>query len=584
MRDMRGPNARLAAVLLVGLAAVLVGTYGVYLAPAEARFDGAFGFATIRFVYGLLWLPLLALLYRRDPGSWMWVLVLGYLVAHSLRVVFEIRLDVAWTVGLVVGPLSAVVLLHLCLAFPTGRLRDAIDRSLVWPAYVIVLPIGLLGAMVTEASRLEPCVVDWCPRNLLLIAPDAAMADLGRLTGLAAPVLAAGAIVELVRHFRRAPRAARRALLPIILGMPVVFAILGSFYVFPALGRPDIQQFFDDNGLVDLPQFLPPLLFLFGAVLTRLGRDAMVELAIALGRGVQLGGLEAAIARALRDPTLRLAFPAPMGDGLVDPEGVPFAAASGQATVRLERDGELLAMIAYDPVLDREDRGLVEAVGNVARLALANERLSAQVRAQLVEVRASRRRIVQAADAERRRVERDLHDGAQQRLVALAMRLELARESTTGASTLIDETTSELTRAIAEVRGLARGLHPPILTEAGLRAAVESLAERTPIPVEIDLPDDRFDQAVEATAYHVIAEALAAIARRPGANRARVAGHVEGTHLALSVEDLGAPEAEPDAAQASAIRALLDRVSAVGGSLRVEQAPVGTRIRAEVPV
>jgi signal transduction histidine kinase len=181
-------------------------------------------------------------------------------------------------------------------------------------------------------------------------------------------------------------------------------------------------------------------------------------------------------------------------------------------------------------------------------------------------------------------VERDLHDGAQQRLVALAMRLELARERTTGAADLIDETTTELTRAIAEVRGLARGLHPPILSEAGLRAAVESLAERTPIPVDIAIPEARFDARVEATAYQVIAEALATIARRPGAVSARVSAAVVDSHLALVVEDLGAPAPDGEEAPVPALRAIVDRLAAVGGALRVEHASGGTRIHAEVPV
>jgi signal transduction histidine kinase len=298
---------------------------------------------------------------------------------------------------------------------------------------------------------------------------------------------------------------------------------------------------------------------------------------------VPLGGLESAVARALRDPTLRLAFPAPGGTGLVDPDGRPIELRSDRASTRLERDGELLAIIEYDPVVDREDPGLVAAAAQVARLALDNERLSAQVRAQLEEVRASRQRIVAAADAERRRVERDLHDGAQQRLVALSMRLELARETATGAGTLIDETTAELATTIAEVRGVARGLHPPILTEAGLRAAVESLAERAPIPIDIEIPDARYPASVEATAYHVIAEVLAGIGRRPGAIGARVVVHADEHELRIRIEDEGdAGEAGGD--QSSRVRNLLDRVAAVGGSLSVERAPTGTRVDAVVPV
>jgi signal transduction histidine kinase len=314
---------------------------------------------------------------------------------------------------------------------------------------------------------------------------------------------------------------------------------------------------------------------------TRLGRGAVADLAIAIGRGVPLGGLQEAIGRALRDPTLRLGFPAPDGPGLADPDGHPMQLSPDRATARLERDDALLAVIEYDPVLEREDPGLVAAAVQVARMALDNERLSAQVRAQLEEVRASRQRIVQAADGERRRVERDLHDGAQQRLVALSMRLELARETASGADALIDETTAELAAAIAEVRGLARGLHPPILTEAGLRAAVESLTERLPIPVEVEIPGARYPAAVEATAYHVIAEVLAGIGRRPGAAGARLVVEADDQALHVRVED-DWPEGTPE--QASRIRGLLDRVAAMGGSLSVERGASGTRVDATVPV
>src|SRR4029079_2771044 len=205
--------------------------------------------------------------------------------------------------------------------------------------------------------------------------------------------------------------------------------------------------------------------------------------------------------------------------------GRPFdvpAPDSARTVTRLERDGELLGILVHDPAIEDEDPGFVEAVGNAARLALENERLAAEVRAQLEEVRASRVRIVEAADSERRRVERDLHDGAQQRLVALAMRLQVAKETTTGAAGLLDDATTELQTAIGEVRGLARGIHPTILTEAGLRAAVDALAERTPPPVAGDIPARRIAPAVSAVTYFVVAETLTNVARYAAADEASV--------------------------------------------------------------
>ena len=163
------------------------------------------------------------------------------------------------------------------------------------------------------------------------------------------------------------------------------------------------------------------------------------------------------------------------------------------------------------------------------------------------------------------------------------MRLQVAKETTPGAAALLDEATGELQTAIGEVRGLARGIHPTILTEAGLRAAVDALAERTPLPVTVDIPDRRFDPQVEATAYFVIAEALTNVARYAEATEARVAT-VEGDgRLVVTVADDGRGGADP--AAGSGLRGLADRLAAVDGRLTVSSpAGGGTIIRAELPL
>ena len=306
--------------------------------------------------------------------------------------------------------------------------------------------------------------------------------DIIRFSGLGLVVVVFGAaLFELTRHWRAAGPGGRRALWPMVVAAPFfcVFAFAG-YFADALLDEAAQDATHSINVLGILQGLLIPVAIVLGAIQARLARGNVAELAMELGRGVPVGGLQPVLARALRDPSLRIAFPAPSGEGLVDPEGRPASAPGpGRATTALERDGELLALLIHDPVIELEDPGLVEAVGTVATMALENERLAAQVRAQLEEVRASRERIVEAADAERRRVERDLHDGAQQRLVALAMRLDLARQTTGASAALLDEATTELRAAVAEVRDLARGLHPTILVEAGLGPAIEALAERT---------------------------------------------------------------------------------------------------------
>jgi signal transduction histidine kinase len=255
----------------------------------------------------------------------------------------------------------------------------------------------------------------------------------------------------------------------------------------------------------------------------------------------------------------------------------------GRAVTQVEHDGELLAVLADDPAIVEDDPGLIEAVGSVARLALENERLAAQVRAQLDEVRASRQRIVEAADAERRRVERDLHDGAQQRLVALAMRLDVARRTAGASSELLDQTTSELRAAVAEVRDLARGLHPTILVEAGLGPAIEALAERAAVPISVDAPSDRFPAPVEAAAYFVVAEAIANTTKHAGASQVQVTVSTTADGLRVAIRDDGKGGADPEIG--SGLRGLADRVAALGGRIRVESPPGGgTTVQADLPL
>jgi signal transduction histidine kinase len=232
-----------------------------------------------------------------------------------------------------------------------------------------------------------------------------------------------------------------------------------------------------------------------------------------------------------------------------------------------------------------DDLGLLEEVGAAAGLALDHERLQAQARARLEQLRASRARTVEAGDAERRRLERDLHDGAQQRLVVLSFALRLLRAEVGGdAAAQVDAATAELRDALDELRELARGLHPAVLSDHGLRAAVEMLAARAPVPVEIvEVPDERLPEAVEAAAYYLIAEALTNVAKYAQASAVRISVAAREARLAVEVSDDGVGGA--DAAGGSGLRGLADRVEALSGSLEVvSPAGGGTSLRAEIPV
>jgi signal transduction histidine kinase len=320
-----------------------------------------------------------------------------------------------------------------------------------------------------------------------------------------------------------------------------------------------------------------------------MGRVAVSDLVVELGRTPEPGHLRDALARALRDPSLELAYWVPESETYVGIDGrtVEPAAAAGQTVTVLERRGERIAALVHDPAL-AEDPALLSAVSTAAGLALENERLLAELRAQLEQLRESRARIVEAGDTERRRLERNLHDGAQQRLVALALALGLAEskveQEPATAMTLLQAAREELTQALSELRELARGIHPAVLTERGLTYALTTLAERAPVEVVLDLQlDRRPPPAIEAAAYYVVAEALANVAKYAQATTATVSVTTDGERLRVEVRDDGLGGA--DASAGSGLRGLDDRVQAFGGSLRVISPPgQGTRILAELPL
>jgi signal transduction histidine kinase len=322
---------------------------------------------------------------------------------------------------------------------------------------------------------------------------------------------------------------------------------------------------------------------------SRLSRAAAVsDLVARLGEVGHRQGLRDALAEALADPSLSLAYWVPEQERYVDAEGHPMELPEGEgvACTRVEHEGRCVGMICHDPALDTEP-DLIETVAAAAGLALENERLSAELRARIEELRASRARIVQTADEERRRLERDLHDGAQQRLVSLALNLRLASgkldSDPAAARALLDETATELGEATTELRELARGLHPAVLSDRGLRPALEALAGRAPLPVELaDPPSERLPAPVEAASYFVVAEALTNVARYAQATRAAVSVSRSNGQVEVEVADDGVGGADPEAG--SGLRGLADRVAALDGRLEiVSPRGEGTTVRAVIP-
>lgn len=277
----------------------------------------------------------------------------------------------------------------------------------------------------------------------------------------------------------------------------------------------------------------------------------------------------------LGDPILEVAYPVGDPTRFVDANGAPIdlAPQPGRATTALhglEAEPEAVAVLRHRAGL-LDDPALVEEITRAARLALANERLRADAQARLALLQASRKRIVAAADDERQRLERDLHDGAQQRLVSLAVALRAARSADGCELPLLDEAQEELASALDELRVIARGIYPAVLAEMGLAAAIEALSETAPLPVKVGkLPPERLDPVVEATAYFVVTEAV----HDPAARRVTISGRRDGDTLMLAVTT-DAPTRE--------LTRLADRVGAAGGTIRRRPLTDNVLLEVEIP-
>ncbi len=318
------------------------------------------------------------------------------------------------------------------------------------------------------------------------------------------------------------------------------------------------------------------LYLLSGTVRRPWEQPGMVDLVVELGERPS-GTVRDALAEALGDPTLAVAYR--IDGGYVDAAGRPTSLpppGTRRRVTRIQRDGEEVAALVHDTAV--LDPALIEAVAAATRLAAANARLQAEVRTQVAELEASRRRLLEAGDAERQRLEARLRGGAATRLTLLARQLTIARTSASPATApAIEQAERQLARTTSDLRELAAGLHPRELVEQGLRAAIAGLAARSAVPVDADVRVGRVPQHVEATVYFVCSEALTNIAKHARASRVSIEIKAAGPAVMVEVCDDGVGGAEP--------RSITDRVEAVNGSLDVASPRGGgTRLRAEIPL
>jgi len=496
----------------------------------------------------------------------------------------------AFTFGLVTYALAPAVVAHAVLAYPPGRLPSPLDRLAVMVAYAdAALILGLLPALFFNPPE-QGCSL--CPPNLLLADARPGLFESLNRWGIRVGLVWTIAIAALiVWRLAQAAPPLRRAAAPVLVGGAAYLLLAGSDF---AHSLP--------RGLLGTDQFEYRLWLAQAAALCAIGlgvawswllarraRSAMAALVVELGQSPPAGGLREVLARSLGDPDLEVAYPLGDPERLVDATGtaVDQATREGRAVTPLTRRGETVALLSHRPGL-LDDPAIVDEVIAATRLAVDNERLQAEVLAQLQELRASRARIVTTGDAERRRLERDLHDGAQQRLVGLSLALRLARaqpgaRADPNLTALLDQADERLRAAIGELRELAHGIYPAALTDDGLAAAVEALAEHTPIRITImHMPQERLPGPVEAAAYFLIAETTGHLATLAAAGGVTVDVTRHGNRLVVDVTENGAgkPERELEAR----LTGLADRVGALDGQLQVGHAAGGgVTIRAEMP-
>jgi signal transduction histidine kinase len=510
----------------------------------------------------------------RRPGNGT-----GALMVAAGFVWFATRLsasddDLLFTIGIALDALFPGMIGHLLVVFPAGRAQTAAERAIVAAIYVVVTVLQVPSLLFEEPDR---------PRNLLIVHGDQPLSDALDLMQLIVGVIVfALSWVVIVRRLRAGGTAQQRALVPVLVTGGAAFAVFILSKAFDAAGDTSVTL----NRISEALVATIPFGFLVGLLRTRLAQAAAVsELIARLGQAPGEEPLRAALADALGDPGLALAYWLPESERFVDARGHPVDV-SGPGWTEVELQGRRIAAISHHPALHEEPQ-LVRAAGAAAALALENQRLAAELRARIEDLRSSRARVVQAGDTARRRLERDLHDGAQSRLVALALKLRLARmhvPDESEAATLLDESSAELQASLEELRELARGLHPIVLTDRGLPAAVRILASRAPVPVEITrLPDERLPLPVETAVYFVVAEALTNVAKYARASAATVSIAVAGGRVTVEVADDGIGGA--DVAGGSGLRGLSDRVAALDGQLELHSPPgTGTRLRAEIPL
>ena len=552
---------------LVGAAAVVAG-YVLLFGGEEEVTWGAFLARSVG--PSFIACGLVAWQRRPDTRTGLLMTLTGfvYLVPQLLG---ETSWDVAVTLGEVMANWWTVAYAALVLGFPSGRISGRTDWIIIG-AFAFGTGVGQLVWLL---------FVPGDANGIGLFADASAAETIDRFEsafngtcGLALAVVGAG------RWLRAAPPL-RRLLLPTLAGAIAAAIIVAQVYYRVITG--DFVRASQELTAITLVSV--PLAFLLGMLRAQLARAGMADLVVALQQAPNATRLGELLSGALRDPSLALVYWLPGFECYVDEDGRPVTPPPGRAVTPILHAGTPVAALVHDPALTYE-REVLDMVCAAADIALERARLQSELESRVAELAGSRARLVEAGDEARRRLERDLHDGAQQRLVSLAIALRLTedrlRSDPDTAAGLLAEARKEVSESLEELRELARGIHPAVL-EHGLDVALDSLAARshTRVAVAYEL-EERLPAAAELAAYFVASEALANVGKYAQASKAVIHVSREGERAVIEIADDGVGGA--DERGGSGLRGLGDRVEALGGRLRVTSPPgVGTVVRAELP-
>ena len=567
------------------LAAAAV-AFGLFAEDQRRQAGRPLDLAALDLLAGLVFVAAGAVVYLRRPANRSWWLLMAAGATWFLSTLAgSLNEDLA-TFGFVTGAWHYLFLAWLLLAFPGGRVGNGRGRFL----------LSVVAALLAVRTL---------ARLLLYVPPDGTGCDCvtNKFSGVSdqrwyaatedafpwlIAVIFALVAADTVLRWRRSSGAGRRILAPVLaLGIAVAVQIGYSQVLRQELAWALLhaQELFV---VVVITRGVAAASFAAGILRTSSTRNAVVGLMGRLEGDANPDRLAAALRRALEDPSLvLLPWSAGVG-GYVDTAGRPTTAqpGAGRAVTLIDGDaGVPLAALVHDEAL-LEDPGLVGAIVATVRLTVDNERLRRELQDRYDDLAASQARIIAAGDAERRRIERDLHDGTQQRLVTMALRLRLALERLPGDDAVrqvLTQTIDEIGAAAEEVRRLARGIHPAILEEAGLQAALESLVDRSALEVRTDFAlRAEPSPAAGATAYFVVAEALTNAVKHAGDCDVVVAARTIDGRLRVVVTDDGAGGADRDSG--SGLAGLADRVHATGGTLTVVSPQGGgTRVEVNLP-